>query len=61
MTPLFIECKRGRSLYEKLANPSFYDKLLTLAYRRSFSTLACTPRPSQGDDKWHMEKASPIP
>ena len=28
MVPLFIECKRGRSLYKKLDNPSFYDKLL---------------------------------
>jgi len=33
------------------ANPSFYDKLLTLASMTSFSNLACTPRLSQGDDK----------
>jgi len=59
MAPLFIECKKGRTLYGKLANPSLYDKFLTLTSMTSFSNLACTPRLLQGDDKWHKERASP--
>jgi len=39
---------------------SFYDKLLTITFMISFSNLDCTLRLSQGDDKCHKERASPI-
>jgi len=59
--------KEWEKIVGEALQPSFYDKLLTLAYiptltsMTRFSNLACTPRLSQGDDKWHKERASPYP